>query len=335
MSNSNQYTIGWICAVDKELIAAKMMFDKTLDKPDDVSPEDKNGYEYGQIEGHKVVVAVLPHWQYGISNATATVKDMLRSFPIRHVFMVGIAGGAPNLDNDIDIRLGDVVVSSPGYGNGGVQHCGYGKKLQDEEDPQCFEATGRLNQPPLSILTTMNQMKAAHEMEGHRIQQIMQKAIDRQPKLKPRLRQKLKRPSVDTDKLYKPNVIHANSQNTCNNCGENELTLVSRPLRGLNDDGPVIHYGLIGSSDSLIKDARTRDKYSKEKGVLCFEMEAAGLMNHVPCIVIRGICDYSDTHKNEIWQGYAAMVAAAYAKELLGQLRPNQVQAEKKAHRTC
>ncbi|RKK56090.1 hypothetical protein BFJ69_g17672 [Fusarium oxysporum] len=59
-------------------------------------------------------------------------------------------------------------------------------------------------------------------------------------------------------------------------------------------------------------------------------MEAAGLMNHFPCLVIRGICDYSDSHKNKEWQGYAAMVAAAYAKNLLYQIAPNRVEAEKK-----
>jgi nucleoside phosphorylase len=59
-------------------------------------------------------------------------------------------------------------------------------------------------------------------------------------------------------------------------------------------------------------------------------MEAAGLMNHFPCLVIRGICDYSDSHKNKEWQGYAAMVAAAYAKDLLYQIAPNRVEAEKK-----
>lgn len=59
-------------------------------------------------------------------------------------------------------------------------------------------------------------------------------------------------------------------------------------------------------------------------------MEAAGLINQFPCLVIRGICDYSDLHKNKEWQGYAAMAAAAYAKDLLCQIAPNKVEAEKK-----
>ena len=53
-------------------------------------------------------------------------------------------------------------------------------------------------------------------------------------------------------------------------------------------------------------------------------------MNHFPCLVIRGICDYSDSHKNKEWQGYAAMAAAAYAKDLLYRMLPNKVEAEKR-----
>ncbi|KAI2613084.1 nucleoside phosphorylase domain-containing protein [Hypoxylon fragiforme] len=328
MSNFNQYTVGWICAVDTEFIAAEMMFDRILEEPDDISPKDPNGYKFGQIEGHNVVVSLLPHCQHGISSATATVKDMLRSFPIRHVLMVGIAGGAPNLDDDIDIRLGDVVVSSPGYSNGGVLHYGYGRKVQDEADPLRFETTGFLNQPPMSMLNAMNLLKATHQMKGHLIQEIIQEALGKWPELKQELRRKLERPSIKTDKLYKSHVIHVNGQTTCDNCGYQKSTLVSRPPRDLDDDDPAIHYGLVASSDSLMEDAKMRDRLSKEKGVLCFETEAAGIMNHVPCIVIRGVWYYSDSHKNDIWQGYAAMTAAAYAKELLGQLRPDRVEAQ-------
>jgi len=46
-------------------------------------------------------------------------------------------------------------------------------------------------------------------------------------------------------------------------------------------------------------------------------MEAAGLMNDFPCVIVRGICDYADSHKNKRWQQYASATAAAYAKELL------------------
>ncbi|CAH0017225.1 unnamed protein product, partial [Clonostachys rhizophaga] len=55
-------------------------------------------------------------------------------------------------------------------------------------------------------------------------------------------------------------------------------------------------------------------------------MEAAGLMDIRPCLPIRGICDYSDSHKNKEWQRYAAATAAAYAGELLEVLPVAEVQ---------
>jgi len=52
-------------------------------------------------------------------------------------------------------------------------------------------------------------------------------------------------------------------------------------------------------------------------------MEAAGMMDNLQCLPIRGICDYSDSHKNKEWQGYAAATAAAYARGLLEGLPPS------------
>ena len=80
----------------------------------------------------------------------------------------------------------------------------------------------------------------------------------------------------------------------------------------------TVHYGTIASGNQVMRDGKTRDAISSEfGGALCFEMEAAGLMNSFPCLVVRGICDYADSHKNKRWQPYAAATAAAYAKELL------------------
>ena len=80
----------------------------------------------------------------------------------------------------------------------------------------------------------------------------------------------------------------------------------------------MIHYRTIASGSRVIRDASERDKVSAElRGVLCFEMEAAGLMNRFPCLVIRRICDYADSHKNKKWQPYAVGTAAAFAKEVL------------------
>jgi nucleoside phosphorylase len=92
-----------------------------------------------------------------------------------------------------------------------------------------------------------------------------------------------------------------------------------------------VHYGLIASGNQVIKDAIFRDRLNKDLGgnILCVEMEAAGLMNSFPCIVIRGTCDYADSHKNKDWQEHAAAVAAAFAKELLEYVQPSDVDGER------
>ncbi|RHZ63468.1 uncharacterized protein CDV56_109136 [Aspergillus thermomutatus] len=84
-----------------------------------------------------------------------------------------------------------------------------------------------------------------------------------------------------------------------------------------NDDGYVtIHRGTIASGDVVVKDALTRDQLAGKFGAYCFETEAAGALAELGCIVIRGISDYCDSHKNNKWHGYAAATAAAYAREI-------------------
>ena len=130
------------------------------------------------------------------------------------------------------------------------------------------------------------------------------------------------RPSDEQDRLFNPAYDHPQDEDTCTKC--DEVQLIHRDLR--TSDKPGIHYGLIASGNQVMKHGKTRDRLGKEYGVLCFEMEAAGLMNQLPCLVIRGICDCSDSHKNEKWQGYAALTAAVYAKILLSVVSANQFQ---------
>ncbi|GKU12090.1 unnamed protein product [Fusarium langsethiae] len=113
----------------------------------------------------------------------------------------------------------------------------------------------------------------------------------------PRLKKEFQRPESSTDRLYHSSKVHPpDDQSSCAKaCGDDPSTLVARLDRTEYEDNPAIHYGLVASSSRLMKDAVTRDALAAKKGVLCFEMEAAGLMNHFPCLAIRGICDYSDS----------------------------------------
>ncbi|KAI2614967.1 putative multiple ankyrin repeats single kh domain protein [Hypoxylon sp. NC1633] len=321
MSKRDKYTVGWICAVDTEYVAAQEFLDEEHEGPDSVERNDNNTYTLGRIGKHNVVIASLPHWQYGLVSAAAVARDMVHSFPnVRVGLMVGIGGGAPSQENDI--RLGDIVVSSAGYNNGGVIQYDYGATVQNK----AFSITGFLNQPPTLMLGAIQHLKAQHTRKGHQFEDTIAKILHNNP----RLQDKYRRPDPSTDRLYVSSFTHAGGDRaSCTTaCGDDKSTLVPRKARGTYENNPAIHYGLIASANQLMKDALIRDRLATEKGVLCFEMEAAGLMNHFPCLVIRGICDYSDTHKNTEWQGYAAMMAAAYAKDLLNAIAPNRLESE-------
>ncbi|KAF4810888.1 hypothetical protein CGCSCA5_v010275 [Colletotrichum siamense] len=316
MSDPSEYTIGWICALTTEYVAARSFLDEIHDYPESVPANDNNTYTLGRMGQHNIVMAFLPDGEYGLSSAAAVATDMVRTFMnVRIGLMVGIGGGAPSTSHDI--RLGDVVVSSPSNGNSGVFQYDFGKSIQDQE----FKTTGFLNQPPRAIRAAVVALRAEFEENGNDIAEAVTNILAK----KPRLRRKYGRPPVETDKLFRSHVV---LDSLVEEPGLEML--VSRPERTNDDDNPAVHYGLIASANQLMKDATIRDKLAASKGVLCFEMEAAGLMNHFPCLVIRGICDYSDSHKNKNWQGYAAMTAAAYAKALVCLIHGNRLENEKK-----
>jgi nucleoside phosphorylase len=77
-----------------------------------------------------------------------------------------------------------------------------------------------------------------------------------------------------------------------------------------------VHRGTIASGNLVLKNANLRDSLAERYDVLCFEMEAGGALDDFPCMVIRGISDYCDSHKNDDWQPFAATTAAAYARQL-------------------
>jgi hypothetical protein len=131
-------------------------------------------------------------------------------------------------------------------------------------------------------------------------------------------------PGREYDTLHCAQCNDSRSSSLCGTCTEGKI---KRPAR--EDPYPMFWYGVVASGNELMKNATERDRIGHELGAMCVEMEAAGLMNDFPCIVIRGICDYADSHKNDGWQKYAALVAAAYAKELLEYISPQQTSIEK------
>lgn len=291
-----EYTVGWVCALPTELTAAQEMFDE--EHPDLPSQDhDTNIYSLGRIGDHNIVLAALPAGQTGIAPATAAAMQMRRSFPaIRFGLMVGIGGG--NLRKNADIRLGDVVISQPEKGHGGVIQYDFCKST-----PTGFEQTGFLNAPPQVLLSAVTKLRALHDRDRNSLSPHLLKLS--------RLSEFVRDEASDV--LFDNEYDHEGDDD-CSSCKRTKQT--SSDERTTKD--PVIHYSTIASANMVMRDGKTRDEVSLAfKGVLCFEMEAAGLMNNLPCLVIRGICDYADSHKNKKWQPYAVSTAAAYTKELL------------------
>ncbi|KAI9672784.1 MAG: hypothetical protein M1831_000219 [Alyxoria varia] len=297
------YTVRWICALPTETAAAIAMLDEHHEELSRQAHDD-NTYSFGRIGKHNVVIACLPAGVTGIASAANVASQLRISFPsIRIGLLVGIGGGVPSEEHDI--RLGDVVISKPTGTFGGVIQYDFGKTVQEAK----FIRTGQLNRPPDVLLNAVAKLEATHLLHNHELEKYLHEAIKKYPE---RENDWLYQ-GTQHDQLFRPGYDHKSSDTTCKSCDIRELE--SRNNRDQNL--PVIHYGLIASANRVMRHGQTRDALSKELGVICFEMEAAGLMDNFPCLVIRGICDYADSHKNKRWQSYAAAVAAAYGKQLL------------------
>jgi nucleoside phosphorylase len=260
-------------------------------------------YTLGRIGSHNVVLACLPAGQMGIGAAAFTAGQAMSKFTsIRFGLMVGVGGGVPSVD--ADVRLGDVVVSQPVRQHGGVVQYDFGKTGSGGR----MTRTGSLNAPPKALLHAVTQLRAYSYQDSHDRRSLTThlSAFEQHPYFN--------REEAGPDVLFEATYHHIGGA-TCERCSQDHI--VQRTTRRA-DKTVTVHYGTIASGSQVIKDGATRDRLSEELGgVLCFEMEAAGLMNDFPCLVVRGICDYADSHKNKTWQPYAAATAAACAKAIL------------------
>lgn len=305
-----EYKVGWITALPIEAAAAKTMLDVVhprLSTPD----HDFNTYTFGYTNsgdgtmngGHNVVIA---SGRPGTTTAATVAKDMRRTFSCLRVgLMVGIAGGVWHPATDV--RLGDIVVGVHPKGEAGVVFYDYGKKVQD----QAFIKTGSMNKAPAMLLNAVAGVQADH-LGLDMPEMVYASHLERQ-----QARKFSRRPAHD--RLFNTKYVHGSE--SCDDCDKQQLR--DRPVREYSTI-PRVHYGIIASGNQVVRDADFAEEVREKYGNLCFEMEAAGL-DDFPSLTIRGISDYCDTHKNDDWHHYAAVAAAAYAKELLSVITPTAV----------
>lgn len=307
----DDYQIGIICALAIELAAMIAMLDEShpgLKKQNG----DNNEYTLGRISVHNVVIASLGAGSMGTVPAATVATNMQRSFPIKFGLMVGVGGGVWSEKNDI--RLGDVVVSQPTGVHSGVVQWDFGKMEKGGK----FRRFGSLDKPPPVLLHALKKLQTFNITDG--IDVDIKKSLVLMAQNKPRMEQSYQYPGATYDQLFEATYDHQ-SGDSCDKCSP-EFIVQREPRDNL---APKIHYGNIASGNEVIKDGNKRDQIAQDEDVICFEMEAAGLMDTFRCLVIRGICDYADSHKNKMWQPYAAATAAAFARVFLGFIDKQEV----------
>lgn len=292
----SSYTVGIVTALPKEFAAVSAMIDNADVYP--ALPGDPNIYCVGTIPAlssesnikHHVVVTQLV--KMGNNSAASVASDLLRSFPdVRDVLMVGIAGGVPYPGKpDMHVRLGDIVISRD---RGVVQY-----------DMQKVE-TGKMEVRDTSMPPSARMIRVVNLLEARRLagEYPWEKHIERAYHL-----EGVTRPDEEADVLHD---------------SENPNSIIEHPSDPIRRKGcPKIHYGLIGSANTLLKNPQLRDHLRDNFGVRALEMEGSGIADGTwhhaaQYILVRGICDYCDSYKNDLWQGHAAVAAAAYARALV------------------
>ncbi|CAI7654032.1 unnamed protein product [Penicillium bialowiezense] len=296
------FRVGWIAALYKEYLAARQVLDEQYDDFE-VSRHkgDLNHYTFGRVGKHYVVIASLPTGVTGTHSASSVANGMMNTFPlIRFALMVGVAGGAPTNDNDV--RLGDVIIGTRMVPYSFIkQHSNRRENIGDNV------VSSR------DLLSTINKVQA----------KITEGTVNLDSTISSRFNKTeeiidiFQRPEPESDRLCQSDYLHAALCDCLSVSPGNPNTLVQRQQRKSYAKVKV-HCGSIGSADIVLRDANERDRLSDEFKILCFEMESAGIcLDNLPILPIRGICDYADSHKNKKWQGYAAAVAAVYARCLL------------------
>ncbi|KAK6330023.1 hypothetical protein TWF718_003450 [Orbilia javanica] len=344
-SSRMQFEIAIICALKTEYEAVELLVDHFWDddegeEPYRRAPGDENTYTNCRIGDHNVVLTLLP----GIGKVDAAkVSASLRTSyqGLRLTLLVGICGGVPNYGGEMEIILGDVVISKS------IIQYDFGRRFPHGfccKKP--FETTGKNAdiRSFLGTLETPRNMGRLKSRTSHYLQLFPGKSSTGAGKYQ--------YPGVSEDKLFGASTSHKHHSSfgcdVCERCNEgpdlvcdqalemlctqllcDESQVVPRKRLSQSESfelsssarqfQPFLHFGRMGSGDTVMKSGIDRDEISRRHGVIAFEMEGAGIWDTLPCIIIKGVCDYADSHKNKRWQNFAAATAAAAMKALLEQ----------------
>ncbi|RFU73424.1 kinesin light chain [Trichoderma arundinaceum] len=334
-SSRDDFEVAIICALPLEYDAVSLLFDELWGEDGGDAfgraAGDPNTYRTGRIGKHAVVLALLSHM--GKASAAAAAASMRFSYKaLRMVILAGICGGVP-YDGQTEIVLGDVVI-----GKSVVQY-DFGRKYPNEFMRK-DTAEDNLGKPDknirnlLAVFNTESGREKLQDQTAYFLKQLQEKAV--------RDQLKYRYPGTSKDKLFESSYRHKHRVSPKCICGDchgrmdpicaeaitsscdalqcDERYLVRRKrLQKQDGQEPVVHIGIVASGDTVMKSGEDRDRIAEKEGVIAFEMEGAGIWEEMPCLVVKGVCDYADCHKNKEWQNFAAATAASASKAILEQ----------------
>ena len=331
------FHIAIICALPLEYDAASLLIDEFWDQGGQQYGRisgDSNTYRNGRIGMHNVVLMLLP--SMGKVSVAGSAASLRASYVgVRLAFLVGVCGGVPGIREMI---LGDVVISDD------LVQYDFGRQY-----PGAFVAKDTVQvHPGLSSKDVRSLVSYFRTESGRR--DLQDDAVEnliglQNSAVAKRYQSSYEYPGPGEDKLFEATYRHRHREpSPCEFCcGETERfcekaagtpcaelgcdtnRLVPRRRLKMHRRGkrqkahePEVFIGRVASADMVMKSGEHRDQFAEQYGVIAFEMEAAGIWDEIPCIVVKGVCDYADSHKSKSWQPFAAATAAAVTKSILG-----------------
>lgn len=338
------FHVGIVCTLDIEKQAIDKFFDEVYNAAEyGKLGGDANYYKVGRIGRHNVVLVKLSG--KGTQYSARSVTDLSQSYPDIKVFLlVGICAGVPfrggTRTPETETILGDVIIGDS------IVQTDYGKHYSEEYQRRT-DRREVLGNPPLDIRNMLSHLKSEPEP-------VLNKMMSYLEVLQAQDQGKWYYKGVSEDRLFETSfrhrhytkdikcecinchtkddpICHAALRDSCTitGCADNYHCLISRirletitKNNGLAPN-PLIHFGTIASANTVLKSGehrdlivqKERDQWDEE--IIAFEMEGAGMWDSRPCVIIKGVSDYADSHKNDIWHAYAAATAAACTKAFL------------------
>ncbi|CRG85878.1 hypothetical protein PISL3812_02882 [Talaromyces islandicus] len=297
-----EFEIAIICALPVEADAVEALLDEHYDIHTYGKQEgDDNAYAVGRIGGHHVVLAFMPGM--GNRNSASVARGLRVSFTeIKLALLVGICGGAPYSTDNTEIILGDVIISDS------VIEYDFGRQYPDGfvRKSGVKDTFGQPNQEIRSLLNSLRTSRKRSQIQRHIMNHLKDQGRNERDWCYP---------GVSQDRFQDP-VCELALKSDCRQLGCAEQ-LIQRGRLDAGRPEVFIHIGTVASANTVMRSGEHRDRLAENAGIIAFEMEGAGVWDNLPCIIIKGVCDYADCHKTKAWQSYAAATAASCTKAFL------------------